>query len=73
MARIDVRSEITGNVWKVLVQPGDTVSEDAPLLIIESMKMEIPLTAPEDAVVKEIRVGEGQPIAEGEIAIVLEA
>jgi biotin carboxyl carrier protein len=73
MARIDVRSEITGNVWKVLVQPGDTVSEDAPLLIIESMKMEIPLTAPEDAVVKEIRVGEGQPIAEGEIVIVLEA
>ena len=73
MARIDVRSEITGNVWKVLVQPGDTVSEDAPLLIIESMKMEIPLTAPEDAVVKEIRVGEGQPIAEGEIVIVMEA
>lgn len=73
MARIDVRSEITGNVWKVLVQPGDSVSEDAPLLIIESMKMEIPLTAPEDAVVKEVRVGEGQPIAEGEIVIVLEA
>jgi len=73
MARIEVLSEITGTVWKVLVKEGDKVGEDDPLLIIESMKMEIPLTAPEDAVVKEVRLGEGAAVVEGEVAIVLEA
>ena len=72
MARIEVSSEITGTVWKVLVKAGDKVVEDDSLLIIESMKMEIPLTAPEDAVVIEIRVGEGDNVAEGDVAIVLE-
>ncbi len=73
MARIEVRSEMTGTVWKVLVKPGDKVSEDDSLLIIESMKMEIPLTSPEDAVIKEIDFAEGESIAEGEVAFVLEA
>ena len=73
MARIEVLSDITGTVWKVLVKPGDKVVEDDSLLSVESMKMEIPPTAPEDAVVKEVRIGEGDAIAEGEIAIVLEA
>jgi biotin carboxyl carrier protein len=72
MARIEVLSDITGTVWKVLVKPGDKVVEDDSLLIVESMKMEIPLTAPEDALVKEVRIGEGDAIAEGEVAIVLE-
>jgi biotin carboxyl carrier protein len=72
MAEIRVKSEISGSVWKVEVAIGDRVEEDAPLLILEAMKMEIPLLAPEAGVVKEIRVKEGDPIAEGEIAVILE-
>jgi acetyl-CoA carboxylase biotin carboxyl carrier protein len=72
MAEIRVKSEISGSVWKVEVAIGDRVEEDTPLLILEAMKMEIPLLAPEAGVVKEIRVKEGDPIAEGEIAVILE-
>lgn len=72
MAEVEVKSEITGSVWKIVVGVGDRVSEDDPLIILESMKMEIPLLATEDGTVKEIRVKEGDPIAEGEVAVVLE-
>ena len=72
MATISVTSDITGNVWKILVKPGDQIEEDAELLILESMKMEIPVTAPEDAVIKEICVTEGQAISEGDVVAVLE-
>lgn len=72
MPNIKIPSEITGTVWKVLVKPGDRVSEDDPLVILESMKMEIPITSPEDATVQEICVVEGQTIAEGDVALVLE-
>lgn len=71
MSTVEIRSEITGTVWKILVKPGDTVAEDESLMVLESMKMEIPVTAPEDATVVEIRVQEGQAIAEGDIAAVL--
>lgn len=71
MAEIRVRSEISGSVWKIAVAVGDRVEEDAPLLILEAMKMEIPLLAPQPGIVKEIRVSEGDPIAEGEIAVIL--
>lgn len=72
MATKEVKSEITGTVWKILTKPGDAVSEDDILMILESMKMEIPITAPEDGVVKEICVLEGDPIAEGEVAVLLD-
>jgi biotin carboxyl carrier protein len=72
MATNEVKSEITGTVWKILIKPGDAVSEDDILMILESMKMEIPITAPEDGVVKEIRVLEGDPIAEGQVAVLLD-
>jgi acetyl-CoA carboxylase biotin carboxyl carrier protein len=72
MARIKVLSEITGTVWKVVVKAGDAVAEDDVLIILESMKMEIPITAPETAVVAEIRVAEGDMIKEGDIALMLE-
>jgi biotin carboxyl carrier protein len=71
MADLRVRSEIAGSVWKVEVTVGDTVAEDDPLVILESMKMEIPLVAPRSGVVKEILVAEGEPIAEGDIAVIL--
>jgi acetyl-CoA carboxylase biotin carboxyl carrier protein len=71
MAELRVRSEIAGSVWKIEVAVGDTVAEDDPLLILESMKMEIPLVAPRAGVVKQILVAEGEPIAEGVVAVIL--
>src|ERR1051325_7432373 len=58
MAEIRVRSEIAGSVWKIEVAVGDAVAADEPLIILESMKMEIPLLAPRAGVVKEILVAE---------------
>jgi biotin carboxyl carrier protein len=71
MADLRVRSEIAGSVWKIEVTIGDSVAEDEPLVILESMKMEIPLLAPRSGVVKEILVVEGEPIAEGDVAVVI--
>ena len=72
MALVKVSSEITGTVWKILVKTGDRVSEDDALVLLESMKMEIPVTAPEDGVVREVRVAEGAMVAEGDVTVVLE-
>ena len=72
MADLRVKSEIAGSVWKIEVAIGDRVGEEDPLIILESMKMEIPLLAPRAGVVKEILVTEGDPIDEGDVAIVLE-
>lgn len=71
MAELRVRSEIAGSVWKIEVTVGDEVAEDDPLVILESMKMEIPLLAPKAGVVKEILVKEGEAVAEGDVAVIL--
>ena len=71
MGDLRVRSEIAGSVWKIEVAVGDNVAEDDPLVILESMKMEIPLLSPRSGVVKEILVAEGEPIAEGDVAVIL--
>ncbi len=73
MSEIKVLSEISGSVWKIVVQLGERVEEEQALVILESMKMEIPVLAPEAGVVREIRVVEGSPVAEGEIVAILEA
>jgi biotin carboxyl carrier protein len=67
MARIDVKTEITGNVWKIVAKVGDSVEEDAPIVILESMKMEIPVSAPEAGRVEAILVEEGQVVSEGSV------
>lgn len=72
MAEIEVCSEITGNVWKIVKQVGDSVEEDEPIVILESMKMEIPVSAPEDGTIKEIRITEGEVVQEGAVVAVLE-
>jgi acetyl-CoA carboxylase biotin carboxyl carrier protein len=72
MARKEIRSEITGSVWKVLVQPGARVGADDPLVILESMKMEIPVSAEADATVVEIVVKEGEALNEGALLAVVE-
>jgi acetyl-CoA carboxylase biotin carboxyl carrier protein len=69
---MEVKAELVGNVWKVVAAPGDKVEEDDVLVILESMKMEIPVTAPRAGTVKEIRVSEGDVVKEGQVVAVLE-
>jgi biotin carboxyl carrier protein len=72
MARIEVKSEITGTVWKVISKPGDRVESGDTLAIVESMKMEIPVITEDGGTVKEILVKEKDPVAEGQVVAVLE-
>jgi len=67
-----VVSEVAGTVWKLETQVGDAVAEGQQLLIIESMKMEIPVEAPHAGTVVEIRVNEGDPVEEEMVLIVLD-
>ena len=70
---MDVPAHITGTVWKIEKKVGDAVSAGDVLLILESMKMEMPVEAPEDGKVKEIRCKETQAVNEGDVLVVLEA
>ena len=69
---IEVKAELTGNVWKVKTSPGTQVAEEDELLILESMKMEIPVTAPRAGTVREVRVKEGEVVKEGQVLVVME-
>lgn len=68
----DIEAHITGNVWKIQVAIGDSVADGDEVIILESMKMEIPVESEDDGVVKEIRCEEGQSVTEGDVLIVLE-
>jgi acetyl-CoA carboxylase biotin carboxyl carrier protein len=68
----DVEAHITGTVWKVEVEVGDSVDEGDTVVILESMKMEMPVEAEDPGVVKEIRCEEGQAVSEGDTLVVLE-
>lgn len=72
MARREVKSEITGSLWKIVKKPGEAVAEDDTLMILESMKMEIPIMAEAAGTLKEILVQEGDPVAEGQVVAVIE-
>ena len=67
----EVEAQIAGNVWKVEVAVGDEVEEEDVLMILESMKMEIPVEAPGAGRVREIRVAEGDAVEEGAILAVI--
>ena len=67
----EIRSEMVANVWKVVVKAGDRVSAGDPLVILESMKMEIPVEAPEDGTVQKVVVEEGGVVQEGDVIAVL--
>ena len=73
MATLDIKTEITGNVWKIVKAVGDGVEEDGAIMILESMKMEIPVTAPEDGTVTEILTEEGATVTEGTVVARIEA
>jgi acetyl-CoA carboxylase biotin carboxyl carrier protein len=68
----DVQAHITGIVWKIEVTVGDTVAEGDTVLILESMKMEMPVEAEDEGTVKAILVEEGQSVSEGDVLVVLE-
>ncbi len=68
----DVDAHITGTVWKIEVEVGDTVQEGDTVVILESMKMEMPVEAEDEGVVKEILCEEGQSVSEGDTLVVLE-
>ncbi|MEV6692805.1 biotin/lipoyl-binding carrier protein [Micromonospora sp. NPDC051196] len=68
----ELRAEMVANVWKVLVQPGQTVAADEDLVILESMKMEIPVMAPSAGTVSSVHVTEGSQVAENDLLVVLE-
>ena len=68
---MDVPAHITGTVWKVEVSVGQEVAAGDVLVILESMKMEMPIEAPEPGTVKEIRCQPSQPVNEGDVLVVL--
>ena len=70
---IDVRSDIAGKVWKIEAAVGDALAADDAILILESMKMEIPVVAPTGGRLTEIQVAEGDAVGEGDVVAILEA
>jgi len=67
-----IEAQITGNVWKIEKTVGDVVSEGETLILLESMKMEIPVEAPCGGRISEIRVAEGESVEEGHVLVVLD-
>ena len=72
MATIRIKSDMSGMVSKIVVQVGSQVTEDDTLILLESMKMEIPVTAPRAGRVVEISAIEGETVNEGDLLVVLE-
>lgn len=72
MAIVNVKSEIAGNVWKIQLKPGDKVELEGEIMILESMKMEIPVLSPKGGIIKEIKVAEGEAIAEGQLVAIID-
>ncbi len=64
---VQVTAELTGNLWKLVVTEGQQVAADETLMIMESMKMEIPVTSPKAGKVTKIHVKEGQTVQEGQL------
>lgn len=72
MAQEAVNSEIAGRVWKILAREGSRVGEEEEVMILESMKMEVPVLAPSDGTIREVLVAEGDEVVEGQTLAVLE-
>jgi acetyl-CoA carboxylase biotin carboxyl carrier protein len=64
---VQVTAELTGNLWKLVVKEGQQVEADETLMIMESMKMEIPVTSPKAGKVTKLHVKEGQTVQEGQV------
>jgi acetyl-CoA carboxylase biotin carboxyl carrier protein len=68
----EIKAHITGTIWKIKAAPGDAVEEGDTLIIIESMKMEMPIEAQDPGTVKEVRCKEGQPVTEGDVLMTID-
>ena len=69
---MQIKAELAGNVWKILAKDGQSVAADETLLILESMKMEIPVTAPRAGKVTRLHVKEGDTVQEDQLLAELE-
>lgn len=67
----EIKAEMAGTVWRILVSVGDKVDQETELVILESMKMEIPISSDRIAEIQEIRVNEGDFVDEGQIILIL--
>ena len=67
----EIRAEMVANVWKVVAKPGDAIAEGDTLVILESMKMEIPVVAETDGTLAELAVNEGDVVQEGDLIAVI--
>ena len=67
MKTVEVKAELSGNVWKVVLSAGDEVAEDDVVLVLESMKMEIPVLSPASGTLADIRVKETDQVQEGQV------
>lgn len=72
MAAYEVKSQITGTVWRIMATVGQRVEPDEVIMIIEAMKMEMPLSAESGGTIKEIRVAQGAPVSEGQTVAILD-
>jgi len=68
----EIKSEITGKIWKVEAKIGQAVEAEEQIVVIESMKMEIPVLAPSKGTISEIRVAEGEDVLEGQVVAVMD-
>jgi acetyl-CoA carboxylase biotin carboxyl carrier protein len=68
----EVKAELVGSLWKIVTEVGQEVEEDDTLMILESMKMEIPITSPITGTVKAILVREGDIVQEGQTVAIVE-
>ncbi len=71
-AMAEIEAHITGTVWKIECRVGDTVEEGDTVVVLESMKMEMPVEAEDEGTVAEILCEEGQAVSEGDVLVVLE-
>ncbi len=69
---MDIKSEIAGKVWKIEAPAGTAVEEDDPVIILESMKMEIPVEAPADGKIIQVLVEEDELVSEGQVVATME-
>ena len=71
MAMLELKSDVTGSVWKIVTAAGQKLAPGDTVMILESMKMEIPVIAEDGGTLVEIRVAEGNPVAEGQVLAVV--
>ena len=72
MATIEVKSVVTGSVWKIVASVGQKLEPGGEIMVLESMKMEIPVIVDDGGVLKELKVAEGAVVSEGQVLAVVE-